>query len=82
MEINGQPAVQHLEDQYGASWQQSPGEKVYFCRRKAIIDEVRTLIDIGMSERAAVDREEGEGVGNGLTLRQFYDLLKAKARRA
>jgi hypothetical protein len=36
------PSVQSLEDLYGARWRPSPEERVFFCRRKAIIDWIRT----------------------------------------
>ncbi len=40
--LGGGPAVQALEDSYGPRWRPSQEERVFFCRRKTIIDWVRT----------------------------------------
>lgn len=39
--LGSNPAVQALEDTYGASWRPDAGERVWFGRRKVIIDEIR-----------------------------------------
>lgn len=35
------PSVQSLEDSYGASWRPLQSERIFYSRRKVIIDEIR-----------------------------------------
>jgi hypothetical protein len=39
--LGNSPSVQFLEDSYGARWRPSQEERVFFCRRKAIISWIR-----------------------------------------
>lgn len=42
--LGGGPSVQYLEDSYGARWRPSQEERVFFCRRKALVDWIRTRL--------------------------------------
>ena len=76
--LEGKPPIQDLEDQYKAAWRKYPGEKVFFCRRKLIVDEVKSLIAGGMPENAAVNRMEAKRLDHNLSLRKLHDFIKAK----
>ena len=52
------PAVQHLEDTYGAAWRPSQKERVLYSRRKVIIDEIRTRQAGGDTATIAVEKLE------------------------
>ncbi|KAE8340908.1 hypothetical protein BDV24DRAFT_174991 [Aspergillus arachidicola] len=41
--LGGKPSIQSLEDTYGAAWRPLQRERVKFCRRKVIIDEIHCL---------------------------------------
>ena len=58
MGLGNSPVVQTLEDSYGARWRPSQSERVFFSRRKVIIDEIRTRERRGISTQVAVEEVE------------------------
>lgn len=52
------PAVQALEDTYGAQWRPDQSERVFYSRRKVIIDEIRTRERRGGHAQVAVEELE------------------------
>ena len=56
--LGGKPSIQSLEDTYGAAWRPLQRERVKFCRRKVIIDEIRTRHANGTPLLKAVEEVE------------------------
>jgi hypothetical protein len=56
--LGGNPSIQSLEDTYGAAWRPLQRERVKFCRRKVIIDEIRRRHTSGTSLVKAVEEVE------------------------
>ncbi|KAK4095811.1 hypothetical protein N658DRAFT_393025, partial [Parathielavia hyrcaniae] len=50
----GQPAIQGLEERWGARWRPGNAVKVQFCRRKVIWDALLGRIAQGKSEEEAI----------------------------
>jgi hypothetical protein len=55
--LGGKPSIQSLEDTYGAAWCPLQRERVKFCRRKIIIDQICKR-NIGTSLLKAVEEVE------------------------
>jgi hypothetical protein len=53
--LNGQPAIQTLEAQYGARWRPHSKERVMFGRRKIIIDEIYARTKDGTALGEAIE---------------------------
>jgi hypothetical protein len=75
--INGQPAVQALEQQYGAKWRSESKERVMFGRRKIIIDEIYARTKDGTPVAEAVEALELTQVRMKCSLAKLGDFLKA-----
>ena len=43
--INGGPAIQDLERNWGAQWRKSEKDRKFFARRRVIIDEINRMIE-------------------------------------
>ncbi|KAK9375525.1 transcriptional activator of glycolytic enzymes-domain-containing protein [Lipomyces chichibuensis] len=43
--LDGRPSIKYLEYNYGTQWRANSAEKQFFCRRKAIIDEVNRMAE-------------------------------------
>ncbi|KAK9484440.1 transcriptional activator of glycolytic enzymes-domain-containing protein [Lipomyces starkeyi] len=43
--LDGKPSIKYLEYNYGTQWRANSAEKQFFCRRKAIIDEVNRMAE-------------------------------------
>lgn len=56
--LGSAPAIQALETAYGARWRPSQQERVFFGRRKMIIEEVQRRTALGMTSEAAVEELE------------------------
>ena len=79
--LGGGPAVQSLEDLYGAAWRPLQSERVMFGRRKVIIDEIRARQRDGLSTAAAVEKVElVRQRGGNLSLYGLYKLLHKSNR--
>lgn len=72
------PAVQSLEDTYGAAWRPEQTERVFFSRRKVIVDEVRTRHAEGSSIAAAVEELELIRQRGKMSLHGLYKMLNKK----
>ena len=57
--IEGKPAVERLEELYGAAWKPASSDQVLFSRRKAIVDQIRACIKSGLTPDEAVKEVEG-----------------------
>lgn len=77
--LGANPSVQSLERSYGATWRPSSRERVMFCRRKVIIDEIYARHGKGLSLDAAVEELELVRCRGKLSLYQLSQLL-SKAR--
>jgi len=74
------PAVQGLEDSYGAAWRPLQSERVMFGRRKVIIDEIRARQGTGLSVAAAVEKVELVRQRGNLSLYGLYKLLRKSGK--
>ena len=74
------PAIQTLEQAYGSRWRLSPTERVFFGRRKVIVDEIKRRTTSRMS--AIVAAEELETVRRRLekSLNSLIKWLKENDR--
>ena len=75
------PLVQSLEDIYGAVWRPLQDERVFFSRRKVIINEIRTRQAAAASPLAAVEELELIRQRANLSLYGLYKLLNQKKLR-
>mgnify|MGYP003622938085 CR=1 FL=1 len=73
--ILGMPPLQELEEKWGALWRPSSAQKVAFCRRKVVIDELTYLSHQGLSSQEAVAKLETRRGRS--SLRQLIDSLTA-----
>jgi hypothetical protein len=79
--LGGYPSVQSLEDRYGAAWRPSQKERVFFCRRKVIIDEIRTRHAQGEAIPAAVEGVELVRRRAQLSLYALANLLQGGTKK-
>jgi hypothetical protein len=70
------PAVQALEDTYGASWRPDQKERVLFSRRKVIIDEIRKRQADGKAVSVAVEEVELVRQRARVSLYGLFELLR------
>lgn len=75
------PSVQSLEDTYGAAWRPSQDERVFFSRRKVIINEIRTRQAAAASPLAAVEELKLVRQRANLSLYGLYKLLNQQKKR-
>ena len=69
------PSIQALEGTYGAKWRASQSEKVFFIRRKVIIQEVQRRQAYQASIQAAVEELEFLRRKSQLTLHGLWKWL-------
>uniref|UniRef100_A0A093XJK8 High-osmolarity-induced transcription protein 1 n=1 Tax=Talaromyces marneffei PM1 TaxID=1077442 RepID=A0A093XJK8_TALMA len=74
--LNGQLAVQALEQQYGAKWRSESKERVMFRRRKIIIDEIYARTKDGTPVIKAVEALELIQARMKCSLAKLGDFLK------
>jgi hypothetical protein len=79
--LGGNPSVQSLEDTYGAAWRPAQIERVFFSRRKVIIDEIRTRHAAGISLAAAVEELELVRKRSKLSLHGLWKMLNASKKK-
>src|SRR3954451_20975707 len=78
----GQPSVQSLEDSYGAIWRPEQKERVFFSRRKVIIDEIRRrAAERGGNTAAIVEELELIRQWGKFTLHGLWQVLNQPRRR-
>ncbi|KAK4096054.1 hypothetical protein N658DRAFT_393288, partial [Parathielavia hyrcaniae] len=75
----GQPAMQELEERWGARWRLGNAVKVQFCRRKVVWDTLLSRIAQGKSEEEAI--AELEVLRAGKSLNQLADKLRQRQQR-
>lgn len=79
--LGGWPSVEYLEEKYHADWRPSCKERLFFSRRKRIIDAIYGRAKNGRSLEAAVAEVEGLRTGSApkpLSLNQLGDLFRTK----
>lgn len=74
--LNGAPAVQTLEATYGAKWRLSSREKMFFSRRKVIVDAIQRRLHAGDSLETAIQQLELVRQREHLTLNALTKWLK------
>lgn len=74
--LGGNPSVQILEELHGPRWRPEPKERIFFSRRKVIIDEIRRRHESGhISFDAAVEEVELVRTRGKLSLHKLSELL-------
>ena len=72
--------VEQLENEWGTAWRPQKHQRVEFCRRKVIWDEMRRLVASGLSEDQAIEHlEEMRGTSSMNVLRERVEAQR-KAR--
>ena len=56
--IAGRPSIQSLDDAWGPAWRKLQKEKMFYCRRKVLINEIRKRAAGGDPCRAVSDLEQ------------------------
>jgi hypothetical protein len=74
--LDGNPSIQSLEATYGCRWRPGNKERVFFSRRKVIINEIHSRASSGMSLSAAVEEVELVRRKAQCTLYQLQALFK------
>ncbi|EED16701.1 short-chain dehydrogenase, putative [Talaromyces stipitatus ATCC 10500] len=77
--IHGNPSIQSLEDSYGCRWRSDNKERVFFSRRKVIIDWIQARVSKGILLADAIDEIELMRRNSQRTLYQLQALLKKEA---
>ena len=77
--LGGGPSVQSLDASYGAKWQPTGTERMFYCRRKVIIDAINTRKRKRASSNAAVEELELVRQRGQLSLNGLSKLLKTTA---
>ena len=70
------PAIQALEATYGARWRPSQKERMFFGRRKVIIDEIRRRTALGKTTTTVIEEIELVRSRGKLTLHGLAEFLK------
>ena len=70
------PAIQALETAYGARWRPSQKERMFFGRRKIIIDEIHRRTALGKTTAAVVEEIELVRSRGKFTLHGLAEFLK------
>ena len=73
--LNSNFSVQSLKDTYGAAWRPALNERVFFSRRKAIIDEIRARQSAGINAAVAVEELELVRQRGKLSLHGLWKIL-------
>jgi Centromere DNA-binding protein complex CBF3 subunit, domain 2/Transcriptional activator of glycolytic enzymes len=76
------PAIQALEQTYGASWRPTQSERVFFGRRKLIIDEIQRRQRRTTDLQAAIDELELIRIRRRTTLHGLWKLLQQTQKEA
>ena len=74
--LNGSPSIQALERTYGAKWRQSSMEKMFFGRRKVIVNEIYRQFHLGGPIETAIEQVELVRKRERLTLHGLSGWLK------
>jgi hypothetical protein len=76
--IAGQPPVEQLEQDWGPKWRPTSAQRIAFCRRKVILDEVYRLVQTGLSPDDAV--AQLEALRNGRSLTKLRKTIQQQKR--
>jgi Transcriptional activator of glycolytic enzymes len=74
--IAGGPAVEELERLWQARWRPSQAQRITWCRRKIIINEILRLVQAGSAPADAVAQLEARRGSSGL--RSLQTLIQAQ----
>ncbi|KAI1496295.1 transcriptional activator of glycolytic enzymes-domain-containing protein [Biscogniauxia marginata] len=72
--MDGQPAVEALDAQWGSRWRPEPRGRTWYSRRKVIWDKIKEYIADGLDEDEAV--REVEKLRDGGTVNKLIRLLQ------
>ncbi|KAL1973712.1 hypothetical protein VTN31DRAFT_5272 [Thermomyces dupontii] len=78
--LHGNPPVQVLESQHGSEWRREHNERMFFHRRKRIIDAIQERCRKGMPIRAAVEELEQIRVRGNMSLHKLSEVLRKGER--
>lgn len=75
--VDGNPSIQELESRHGASWRTDQKEKMFYHRRRKIVEEIeRRHTQEGMSYEAAVEELERVRTEKKLSLHKLSEALR------
>ncbi|KAI0477133.1 transcriptional activator of glycolytic enzymes-domain-containing protein [Xylariaceae sp. FL0804] len=72
--MDGQPAIEALDAQWGSRWRPEPRGRTWYSRRKVIWDKIKEYIADGMDEDEAV--REVERLRDGGTINKLIRMLQ------
>ncbi|KAI1840208.1 hypothetical protein JX266_013575 [Neoarthrinium moseri] len=72
--IDGQPAIEDLDANWGSRWRPEPRGRTWYSRRKVIWDKIKEYMAEGMAEDEAV--REVEKLRDGGTINKLIRLLQ------
>ncbi|CAJ2504769.1 Uu.00g121630.m01.CDS01 [Anthostomella pinea] len=72
--MDGQPAIEALDAQWGSRWRPEPRGRTWYSRRKVIWDKIKDYIAEGMDEAEAV--REVEMLRDGGTINKLIRMLQ------
>jgi hypothetical protein len=72
--LEGQPAIEQLDANWGSRWRPEPRGRTWYSRRKVIWDKIKEHIAEGMDEADAV--KEVEKLRDGGTINKLIRLLQ------
>lgn len=78
--IGGRPALEELEEKWGARWRPEAAQRTAFCRRKVVLDELHRLQKAGRSPEDAVAELEALRAGRSLG-KLAVDLMARRQQR-
>ncbi|KAI1326526.1 transcriptional activator of glycolytic enzymes-domain-containing protein [Xylariaceae sp. FL0255] len=76
--MDGQPAVEQLDAQWGSRWRPEPRGRTWYSRRKVIWDKIKEFMAEGMDENEAV--REVEKLREGGTINKLIRLLQEERK--
>ncbi|RYP04623.1 hypothetical protein DL765_010124 [Monosporascus sp. GIB2] len=76
--MNGQPAIEELDANWGSRWRPEPRGRTWYSRRKVIWDKIKEYMEHGMSEEDAV--KEVERLRDGGTINKLIRMLQEEKK--
>ena len=76
--MDGQPAIEKLDEAWGSRWRPEPRGRTWYSRRKVIWDKIKEHIEAGMAEDEAV--REVERLRDGGTINKLIRLLQEEKK--
>ncbi|RYP49932.1 hypothetical protein DL768_004468 [Monosporascus sp. mg162] len=76
--MDGQPAIEELDANWGSRWRPEPRGRTWYSRRKVIWDKIKEYMEHGMSEEDAV--KEVERLRDGGTINKLIRMLQEEKK--